>query len=172
MTIPEPPPGGVEYPSLENSSAPTDPYAPVDYPTHYPGPTYGDYPPPAGYPPPPPQYSPGYPPPPGYAPGYPQAYPGYPPYDPYNTGKPHGTNGKAIAALVTAISGPVLCGLPSIAGIILGIIAMRETKRTGQDGYGLALAGLIIGCVVVVLVVLYILFMIVIAASSSSYNTY
>jgi hypothetical protein len=184
MTNPEPPPGGVEYPSLENSPRPpVDPYTPVDYPTNYPGPgpdgfAPSGYPPPpqypGGYPAPPlgaPQgYTPGYPPP-GYPPGYPPA-PGYPPYDPYQQGKPLGTNGKAIAALVTAIAGVVLCGLPSIAGIILGIIAMRETKRTGQDGYGLALAGLIIGSLVVVLVVLYVVFMVVIMASTSSYETY
>ncbi len=32
-----------------------------------------------------------------------------------------------------------------IVGFILGVIAMRETKRTGQEGYGVALAGTIIG---------------------------
>ena len=175
MTNPEPPAGGVEYPSLENTpTPPVDPYTPVDYPTNYPGPGHDGFAPP-GYPPPP-GYQAGYPPPPGYPPpGYPPGYPpapGYPSYDPYALGKPPGTNGKAIAALVTAIGGLVLCGLPSIAGIILGIIAMRETKRTGQDGYGLALAGLIIGSVVVALAVLYIVFMVVIMASSSSYETY
>ena len=60
---------------------------------------------------------------------------------PYQQGKPRGTNGKAIAALVTALVGLMFCGLPSIAGLILGIIAVRECKRTGQDGYGIALAG-------------------------------
>ena len=50
------------------------------------------------------------------------------PYDPYRPGKPLGTNGKAIAALVTALAGLVFCGLPSIAGLILGIIAMREMQ--------------------------------------------
>ncbi len=59
--------------------------------------------------------------------------------------KPPGTNGKAIAALVTSLAGLLFCGLPSIAGIILGIVAMRETKRTGQDGFGLAVAGVAIG---------------------------
>jgi len=66
----------------------------------------------------------------------------------------------------------VLCGLPSIAGIILGVIAMRETKQTGQDGYGLALAGLIIGSLVVILGIVYVLFIVVVAANSSSYGTY
>lgn len=70
---------------------------------------------------------------------------GYPGYDPYQPTKPPGTNGKAIAALVTSLVGLVCCGLPSIAGLVLGIIGMRETKRTGQDGYGLALAGSVIG---------------------------
>ena len=121
-----------------------DPYAPVDYPT--------------GYPPlPPPVYPQGA--------GYPPAYPGYQPYDPYRPGKPLGTNGKAIAALVTALAGLVFCGLPSIAGLILGIIAMRECRRTGQDGYGLALAGTIIGGLITALFVLYFVFIIAIAAS-------
>ena len=66
----------------------------------------------------------------------------------------------------------MFCGLPSIAGIILGIIAMRETKRTGQDGFGLAVAGLAIGAVIVVLMLVYIAFMVFIVSSSTSYNNY
>ena len=111
-----------------------DPDAPVDYPPDagLPPPVYPPpYPGPAGYP----GYS-GYP----GAPGY---YPGA--YDPYRPMKPPGTNGKAIAALVTSLVGLFCCGLPSIAGLILGIVGMRETKRTGQDGYAIALIGTIIG---------------------------
>ena len=137
---PEQPYRGAEFPPLEQAPPQRDPYAPVDYP--------------AAYPPLPP-------------PVYPQAagYPGYQPYDPYRLGKPLGTNGKAIAALVTALAGLVFCGLPSIAGLILGIIAMRECRRTGQDGYGLALAGTIIGGLVVALLVLYFVFVVGIAVS-------
>ena len=91
--------------------------------------------------------------------------PTYNPYDPYRQGKPPGTNGKAIAALVTALAGLMLCGLPSIAGLILGIMGMRECRRTGQDGYGIALAGTIIGGVITALWVLYLVFIIGIAAS-------
>src|SRR6185312_3836707 len=129
---------GAEYPPLEQTAAQPDPYAPVDYPTEYP-----QLPPPV------------------YPQGgvYPPPYPAYPPpYDPYRAGKPLGTNGKAIASLVTALGGLVFCGLPSIAGFILGIIAMRECKRTGQDGYGLALAGTIVGGLVSALVLLYFIF--------------
>ena len=64
---------------------------------------------------------------------------------------PPGTNGNATAALVTSLAGLLSIGLPSIAGLILGIIAMRETKQTGQDGYGIALAGTIIGGLVVIM---------------------
>jgi Domain of unknown function (DUF4190) len=80
--------------------------------------------------------------------------------------KPPGTNGKAIAALVTSLVGLMCCGLPSIAGLILGVIAMRETRRTGQDGYAIALVGAIIGGLVVAGWVLYLLLSIGIYASS------
>jgi len=150
-----------EFPPLENS--------PVDYPNGpgLPPPVYGTgYPPPGpGYPPPP---APGYPPPgyPPYAGGYPY---GTDPYDPYRSMKPPGTNGKAVAALACSLGGLLFCGLPSVVGLILGIVAMRETKRTGQEGYGLALAGTIIGGLVTVGFVLYILFFVGLMASNWSY---
>jgi hypothetical protein len=59
----------------------------------------------------------------------------------------------AIAALVTSLVGLLFCGLPSIVGMVLGMVALGETKRTGQKGRGLALAGIIIGAVVIVVVV-------------------
>jgi len=145
---------GFEYPPLDSGSAPGNPYPPVDYPPGYPAfppPVYG-VPYPGGYP-----VSPGYP------------YPGDP-YDPYRQLKPPGTNGKAIAALVSSIAGIMCCGVSAIAGIILGIIAMKETKRTGQDGFGLAVAGVAIGGVVIAFVVVYFVFMVLIAATSAPYN--
>jgi hypothetical protein len=117
-----------------------------------------DYPADAGLPPP--VY-----PPPVYPPPYPGATAGYPGYDPYRPMKPPGTNGKAIAALVTSLVGLVCCGLPSIAGLVLGIVGMRETKRTGQDGYAIALVGAIIGGLAVAGWVVYLLLSISIYAS-------
>ncbi len=143
-TPPEQPFRGAEYPPLEQSAPQGDPYAPVDYPASY-------------SPLPPPVYP--------YGGGYPVGYPGYQPYDPYRPGKPLGTNGKAIAALVTSLAGLLFCGLPSIAGVILGIIAMRECRRSGQDGFGLALAGTIVGAVMSTLLVLYVVLVIGVAAS-------
>lgn len=53
--------------------------------------------------------------------------------------QPVRTNGWAIAALITA-----LCGL-SIAPVICGHVAVAQIRRTGDGGYGLAVAGLILG---------------------------
>lgn len=165
---------GPEHPPLEDSAPPPD-AGTVDFPTDpgYPAPGYQQpgYPPPgyqpAGYPPP------GYPqaeyPPPGYPPpampGPPyQQYPGrYPAYDPYRPPRPPGTNGKAITSLVASLAGLVLFGLPSVAGLILGIMAMRETKSTGQDGHGLALAGVIVGALAVAAWLLYAIVIIIAA---------
>lgn len=56
------------------------------------------------------------------------------------------TNGWAIASLVTA-----LCGL-TIVPVICGHVALAQIRRTGDTGYGLAIAGLIIGYLQIVLV--------------------
>lgn len=192
---PDEPPRGGEYPPLEDTPPLADPYAPVDYPSDpataptYPAPPgypQTDYPQPgypqAGYPQPGYQQM-GYPPPdyppPGYQQvGYPQPPAGYPPqypygYDPYAPPRPAGTNGKAIGALVTSLVGLVFCGVPSIVGLILGVIAMRETKRTGQEGRGMALAGVIVGALGTALMVLVIIFYAVgIAAVISNRNGY
>ena len=50
----------------------------------------------------------------------------------------------------------------AIVGLVLGVMAMRETKRTGQAGHGMALAGTIIGGLFVaagvILVPIYLIF--------------
>jgi Domain of unknown function (DUF4190) len=190
--------GPVDYPS-DTGTTPSYPTPPgYQQPGHpqpdYPPPGYPQpgYPPPGypqpGYPQPdssqpgyqqpafpPPDYpqpgypQPGYPPPPaGYPPPYPGGYPYG--YDPYAPTRPTGTNGKAIGALVASLAGLLLCGVPSIVGLILGVVAMRETKRTGQEGYGLALAGVIVGALAVVGWLLYVVVIIfAIAVSSPSY---
>jgi len=99
----------------------------------YPEPAYG--PGPGGYGPGPG----GYPPPGGY-PG-----PGYPPAQ-----KP-GTNGFAIAALIFGIIGGILLGF------IFGFIALSQTKRTGQNGRGLALAGIILSAIWTIIVALLVI---------------
>ena len=153
MTAPPPGPGDPDG----RPPHPDDPYAPVDYPDSPDEPHGYAGPPPPGYPPPPPGYAaPGYPPPlSGY--GYPPPHPGFysDPYDPYRQAAPSGTNGMAIGALVTSVLAvPTIffcLGFPlAIAGIVLGIVALTQTKRTAQAGGGLAIAGIVIGALTLV----------------------
>ena len=105
-------------------------------------------------------------PPPGYGPpgygaaGYPP--PGYPPPGYPHYGRP--TNTMAILALVMAF-------VFAPAGLVLGIVARRQIRRTGEEGNGLALAGIIIGGIVTAIFVLMIAFMIIaFSAVSGSYG--
>ena len=64
------------------------------------------------------------------------------------------TNTMAIAALVSAL---VLAPL----GIVFGHVALRQIKRSGDGGRGLAIAGLVIGYVVTVLLALFLILVVV-----------
>ena len=83
----------------------------------------------------------GYGPPPGYG------SPGYPPY-----GRP--TNTTAILALVMAF-------VFAPAGLVLGIVARKQIRRTGEEGSGLALAAIIVGGLVTAFFVLLVVIPIV-----------
>ena len=39
----------------------------------------------------------------------------------------------------------LLCGIGSVIGIVLGAVALNQIKRTRQGGYGLAVAGIVVG---------------------------
>jgi Domain of unknown function (DUF4190) len=69
------------------------------------------------------------------------------------------TNPSAIAALVCGVL--AFCGLApiGIAAVILGHKALSQIRRTGQDGYGLARAGLVLGYLALALAVLGLLVM-------------
>ena len=82
----------------------------------------------------------------GYQPGYP-GYPGYPGGYP-----PPRTNSMAVAALVCAF-------LFAPLGIVFGHVSLSQINRTGEQGRGLAIAGLIIGYVLTILSVLMVVFM-------------
>lgn len=147
--------GAYEAPPIEQS------------PVYPPPPVYGGYPPQGGFPPPPPPGY-GYPPPPppegGWAPpppGYPPTYAPPPEYGaPYPGGygvPPTGNNPLAVFSLVASVIG-LLCGVGSIIGIVLGVIALGQIKRSGQQGRGLAVAGIAVGAASLVISVLWISF--------------
>jgi Domain of unknown function (DUF4190) len=126
-------------------------------------------PPPAGPPPgaPGPYGQPGYPPPqygpPGYGPpGYPPPGYGPPGYPPVYV-RP--TNTMAILALVMAF-------VFAPAGLILGIVARKQIRETGEDGDGLALAGIIVGGIVTAIFVLFIVLWIVAFAAFSDSGSF
>ncbi len=87
----------------------------------------------------------------GYQPG---AYPATPVYSPYGypfapPARPN--NSMAVAALIIACLGVVgLCvyglgGIVGTVGAILGHVARRQIRESGEAGDGLALAGIIVG---------------------------
>jgi hypothetical protein len=111
----------------------------------------------------PPSAPPHHAPPPAYGP--PPAYPppgyGPPGYPPAGWGRP--TNTMAILALVMAF-------VFAPAGLVLGIVARKQIRQTGEDGDGLALAGIIVGGVVTALFVLMFVFLILALSAASSYS--
>ncbi|RZU72886.1 uncharacterized protein DUF4190 [Micromonospora kangleipakensis] len=72
-----------------------------------------------------------------------------------------GTNVMAILSLVFAfVFSPV--------GIVLGHIAKKQIHRTGEQGSGLATAGLVLSYIFTILGILWIIFVFVLAANSGS----
>ncbi|MFD0477706.1 DUF4190 domain-containing protein [Nonomuraea thailandensis] len=60
----------------------------------------------------------------------------------------------AVASLVLGIIGLIFCGLTSIPGVILGHIALNRIKKTGEEGSGMAVGGLVTSYITVVIWVL------------------
>jgi len=79
------------------------------------------------------------------------------------------TNVLAIISLIAAFVMPV-------AAIVTGHIAMSQIRRTGEQGEGLAKAGLILGYVFtslgVLFVIAYILFFVVLIATQGGSSSY
>jgi hypothetical protein len=77
---------------------------------------------------------------------------------------PARTNALAVGSLACGIGQLFLGPLPTVPAIVLGHLARREIRRTGEDGVGLATAGLVLGWIGAGLVVLACLFIAVIVA--------
>jgi hypothetical protein len=72
-------------------------------------------------------------------------------------------NGFAIASLACGLAQFVFGPLATIPAIVFGHVARGQIKRTGEQGAGLALAGLILGWATVILAI--VLIVIVLALS-------
>lgn len=62
------------------------------------------------------------------------------------------TEPLAIWSLVLSLAG-ILCGVGAIAGVVCGHLALSGIKRNGTGGRGLAIAGLVIGYLVILLTI-------------------
>jgi hypothetical protein len=62
---------------------------------------------------------------------------------------PTSTNSFAIASLACSILLSWLFGVGGVLGLVFGIIGLKQCSRLGQRGRGLAVAGIIIGGLVV-----------------------
>ena len=76
------------------------------------------------------------------------------PPQPYGYGHPppRRTNGLAIAAMVLGIVWVFWIG--SILALVFGYIARKQIRERGESGDGMAIAGIVLGCVGVGLLVL------------------
>lgn len=80
------------------------------------------------------------------------------------------TNSYAVASLVCGIAGTMI-GLPAIPAVVLGHMARRRIRDTGEQGEGLAVAGLVLGYVVTALMLAFaalLAVVVVLAANTSS----
>jgi Domain of unknown function (DUF4190) len=122
-----PPPGQAQFPPPGQAQFP-----PSGPPLFQPGPV---------------QYAPGqvqYPPPPGqYAPGFGQPQPA----GQWQVTGQLRRNNLALASLICGLSQILLwiLVLPEIMAIIFGLVAIRQIKRTGESGRGMAVAGVVLG---------------------------
>lgn len=153
----DPPSGPEETPRAEQPSPAHEPPAAPGSPVHDAAQS-----PPSGYPDfssQPPQYGP--PPGHGYGPPYPSGFPGPDQYG-YGYAPPQQTttNTMAIASLVTSVLGivPFCGGILSIVGIVLGLVALSQIKETRQEGYGIAVAGIVVGVAMLIVTLIWTIF--------------
>jgi len=97
--------------------------------------------------------------------GYPAPYQsvGYPPRQPVRTT----VSPAAVMALACGIAEFFTLGLTAIPAVILGHVARRQVRQTGQRGEGMALAGLTLGYVGVGLLAFLVTLMLVAVSASS-----
>jgi hypothetical protein len=79
------------------------------------------------------------------------------------------TNGLAVASLACGLAQFVFGPLPTIPAIVLGHVARHQIRRTGEQGAGMALAGLLLGWAAIALGIIAILGLAVFTVTSSGH---
>ena len=112
-----------------------------------------------------------------FGPGTSGSPPGAPAPGYYYPGQvaPRRTNQLAIAALVCAIGQVFFWFLTGIAAIVLGHMARRQIRETGEEGDGMALAALILGYIgvavsVIGIAIFIVAFVAITRGSGASFN--
>ena len=72
------------------------------------------------------------------------------PAAPYPPFAPPATNPLAVASLICGLAEIPTLGVSAVPAVILGYMARKQIRETGERGEGLAVAGLILGGIVVV----------------------
>jgi hypothetical protein len=78
------------------------------------------------------------------------------------------TNSLAIASLCCGIGQIIAGAIAGIVAIVLGMVALRQIRETGQDGRGMAVAGIVLGIVGILLTVLLVIVIVAAAHSGSA----
>lgn len=76
-------------------------------------------------------------------------------------GVPQGNNGLAVASLVVGIIGFLCCAfgfIPGAIAVVLGLVSKNQIKQTGQNGSGMATAGVVLGAICVVWSIFWFIF--------------
>ena len=137
-------------------------------------PPQGDQSPPYGSPPPGYEQQPSQPygTPPGYPPAYNQAPYGAPAGYPGVLPAGSQSNGLAIASMILGIVGFLFGLLTAIPAVITGHMALNRIKQNpALGGRGMAIAGLVLGYLVIAVAAIFIVLIIILAASGNLSST-
>ena len=92
------------------------------------------------------------------------------PQYPLQYAAPRRTNGLAVASLACGVGQIFFWFLAAIPAVVLGHMARRQIRQTGEDGAGLALAGLILGWIGIILTVVFVLGVVALVAVASTHG--
>ncbi len=93
-----------------------------------------------------------------------------PQHYPMQYGVPRRTNGLAVASLACGVGQVFFWFLAAIPAVVLGHMARRQIRQTGEDGAGMALAGLILGWIGIAATVLFVAVIVAAVAVTSTHG--